>query len=54
MHVLQVLLATKDSGCLKKFLSLQGLRLLWSWMIDSRDRDTEDVITFRVQVIEYM
>ncbi len=45
----QVLLSTKDTGCLKKFLSLQGLRLLWSWMIDSGDRDTDDIITFRIQ-----
>ena len=49
----QVLLSTRDTSCLKKFLSLQGLKLLWSWMIDSGDKDTNDIISFRIQVNTY-
>ena len=50
MMLLQVLQATTDAGCLRKFLSLHGLRLLWSWMADSADLDSEEVMQFRIQV----
>ena len=46
LHVLQ---ATVDSQCLKRFLS-HGLRLLWSWMVDSADLDTTEILQFRLQV----
>ena len=42
--------ATEDQACLRKFLSLHGLRLLWSWMADSPEPDSVDVLHFREQV----
>ena len=42
--------ATEDQLCLRKFLSLHGLRLLWSWMVDSPEPDSVNVLQFREQV----
>lgn len=42
--------ATEDQSCLRKFLSLHGLRLLWSWMVDSPEPDSVNVLQFREQV----
>ena len=47
---LQVLQASEDTTCLRKFLSLHGLQLLWSWMVDTSDSDTPEVLHFRLQV----
>ncbi|CAI8025463.1 Histone-lysine N-methyltransferase SETD2 [Geodia barretti] len=46
LHVLQ---ATEDQSCLRKFLSLHGLRLLWSWMVDSPEPDSLNILHFRQQ-----
>ena len=50
MLTMQVLIATHDLSCLKKFLSLQGLKLLWSWMIDSADLSSSEAMRFRIHV----
>ena len=50
MLSLQVLLATEDVSCLRKFLSLHGLKLLWSWMIDSADLSSSEVLHLRIHV----
>jgi len=47
---IQVLQASEDTTCLRKFLSLHGLQLLWSWMVDTSDSDTPEVLHFRLQV----
>ena len=46
----QVMQATEDQVCLKKFLSLQGLRLLWSWLVDSADLSSSEILQFRIHV----
>ena len=46
--------ATSDEFCLKKFLSLQGLRLLWSWMVDSYDMTGREQLEFRISVSIYL
>ena len=48
--LLQVLQASEDAACLRKFLSLHGLQLLWSWMVDTNDSDALEVLQFRQQV----
>ena len=47
---IQVLQASEDATCLRKFLSLHGLQLLWSWMVDTSNSDTPEVLHFRLQV----
>ena len=47
--LLQVLQATDDVFS-KKFISFHGLRLLWSWMVDSSDFDSPEGMEFRIQV----
>ena len=47
--LLQVLQAT-DSVFSKKFIGFHGLRLLWSWMVDSSDLDSPEGLQFRMQV----
>ena len=46
----QVILATEDQGCLRNLLSCQGLRFLWSWMVDCADISTSEALNFRIQV----
>ena len=50
--LLQVLQATDDTNgsFLKKFISFHGLRLLWSWMVDSSDLDSSEGLQFRMKV----
>lgn len=50
--LLQVLQASEDAACLRKFLSLHGLQLLWSWMVDTNDSDALEVVQFRQQVVK--
>ena len=50
--LLQVLQATDDVYT-KKFIGFHGLRLLWSWMVDSSDLDSSEGLQFRMQVIKY-
>lgn len=50
--LLQVLQATEDVSCLKKFLSLHGLRLLWSWMVDLTDTGSPEMLQFKLKVLE--
>ena len=47
--LLQVLQATDDVFS-KKFIGFHGLRLLWSWMVDSADLDSSEGLQFRIQV----
>ena len=42
--------STEDNTCLKKFFSLHGLRLIWSWMVELADESSEDVLDTRVEV----
>ena len=48
--LLQVLQATDDTYS-KKFIGFHGLRLLWSWMVDSSDLDSNEGLQFRMQVL---
>ena len=48
--LLRVLQTTEDASCLKRFLSLHGLRLLWSWMVELTDTSSRQVLDTRVQV----
>ena len=52
--LLRVLQTTEDTGCLKRFLSLHGLRLLWSWMVELTDTSSRQVLDTRVHVREPM
>ncbi|XP_019853842.1 PREDICTED: histone-lysine N-methyltransferase SETD2-like isoform X2 [Amphimedon queenslandica] len=49
--LLKVLQATKDNACLKRFLSFQGLRLLWSWMVEVTDQQTSEALDAKIQIL---
>ena len=49
--LLRVLQNTDDTGCLKRFLSLHGLRLLWSWMVELTNTSSRQVLDTQLQVI---
>ena len=48
--LLRVLQNTDESSCLRRFLSLHGLRLLWSWMVELTDTTSDNVLDTRLQV----
>lgn len=48
--LLQVLQVT-DNVYSKKFIGFHGLRLLWSWMVDSSDLESPEGLQFRIQVL---
>ena len=52
--VLETLLATHDERCLKMFMKLQGLSLLWSWMIDCDDGTTEPFASSILDVLAHL
>lgn len=48
--LLRVLQSTEDPNSMKRFLSLHGLRLLWSWMVELTDIGSKQVLDTRVEV----
>ncbi|XP_065176280.1 histone-lysine N-methyltransferase SETD2-like [Sycon ciliatum] len=52
--VLQTLLATGDEKCLKMFMRLQGLSLLWSWMVDCEDEKTDSLASSIIDVLSHL
>ena len=52
--VLDALLKTKSERCLRMFLKLQGLSLLWSWMVDLDD-SAHSVLPMRIlETLEHL
>jgi hypothetical protein len=49
--LLKVLQATKDMNCLKRFLSLQGLRLMWSWMVELSDQHLSEALQTKIEIL---
>lgn len=52
--VLETLLATHDDKCLRMFMKLQGLSLLWSWMVDCEDETTEKLASGILDVLSHL
>ena len=52
--ILRTLEATDDVTCLRKFLRLQGLSLLWSWMVDIGDVGGNELATSIMDVLRHL